>query len=70
MTTLVFIYIIIGLGSAAVHYLVHPDDFTNENLRKAFSTETFHETRVVLFILKDVMTWPLTLFLKLREKNK
>ena len=66
---LVLMYIIIGLGSAATHYLMRPNEFTNENLQERFPTDTFHETRVVLAIVIDTLTWPVALFLKLRERN-
>ncbi len=69
MTILVLLYIVIGLISAATHYLMHPNEFTNENLQERFSTDIFHETRVVLAIVVDIMTWPVVLFLKLREKK-
>ncbi len=69
MSTLVLLYLGAGLFSAASHYMMHPKAFDKDGTQDNFPNESSYEMRVVLSIFIDVMTWPVALFLKLRERN-
>lgn len=68
MTILVLLYLGVGLFSVAIHYFKNLKEF-NEDLDVVLLEEPNKEIRVILAIFIDVMTWPVALLLKIREKN-
>lgn len=70
MITLVLLYFSVGLFSAATHYLKYPEEFNKDDTQRNFLSESNYGVRVILSIFIDMMTWPVALVLKLRERNK
>ena len=69
MTVLVLLYLVVGLFSTAMRYLINPEQFNEDFLKKCFPSESSQEVRTILSVFTNTMIWPSMVFLKIREKN-